>query len=66
MRYNLFNECITTTKETGARKNFDNDPLNIRENCREFSTTFEILHSETHNVQQRVTFTSNQELYSYA
>lgn len=66
MRYELFNECITITRDTGIQKSFDSDPLSIRENCADFTTPFEILRSETHNVQQRVAFTFNQELYTYA
>jgi hypothetical protein len=64
MRYDLFNECITTTREVGAGLRFDQDPLNIRENTADFTTPSEILHSETHDVQQRVTFIISEELYS--
>jgi hypothetical protein len=66
MRYDLFNECITVTKETGVRLRFDGDPLNIRENTADFTTISEVLHSEAHDVQQRVTFVINEEMYSLA
>ena len=67
MRYDLFNECITATKELNARLKIDTDPLNIREICADFTTPFEILHSEAHDVQQRaIPFSEDQKKKQYS
>ncbi len=65
MRYNVVNECITATKEVNTGLRFDVDPLNILEDNADFSDISEFLHSEAHDVQQRVSITIHEELYSF-